>query len=67
MITFEDDKVIIPRKIWDKYKDDDYFRELFEILQDSEELNEAIENSTQMHDLTCIIHKNKNKFMVKPI
>lgn len=61
MITYEKDRVIIPRKTWDKYKKDDYFKELFEVLQDSEELDIAIENSTEMIDLRDYDRKRRER------
>ncbi len=61
MITYEKDRVIIPRKTWDKYKKDDYFKELFEVLQDSEELDKAIENSTEMIDLRDYDRKRRER------
>lgn len=51
MITFEKDKVIIPRKSWDKLNKSSYYHELIEVLIDSEELQDAINNSTEMIDL----------------
>lgn len=51
MITFEKDKVIIPRTSWDKLKNNSYYHELIEVLIDSEELQDAIDNSKEMIEL----------------
>ena len=50
MITFTDKEVIISRETWEKYRKDDYFREVLDILEDSVELEEAIENCEEMID-----------------
>ena len=40
MITKEDD-IIISRETWEELKNDDYFHELIEIIEDRESLREA--------------------------
>ncbi len=50
MITFTDKEVIISRETWEEYRKDDYFREVLDILEDSVELEKAIENSKEMID-----------------
>lgn len=44
MITIEKDKVILPRKNWNRLIKDKYFEELVENLIDSEVLLDVIEN-----------------------
>lgn len=44
------DNVIIPRKLWDELKSDDYFRELIEIIEDGEDLKLAEEESDYFID-----------------
>ncbi|MCX6146779.1 MAG: hypothetical protein NTW25_05950 [Candidatus Kapabacteria bacterium] len=51
MITIDENVITIPRKTWDSVSNNFYFKELIENLIDSEELNEAIENSTELVDL----------------
>lgn len=51
MIQIEKDKVILPRKSWDRLKENKYYSEILENFIDSEELIEAIENSVELLNL----------------
>jgi len=61
MIKIDDENVVIPRKTWEKYKEDDYFRELIEIMQDTEEIIHEIETSTEFYDLRDYDRKRRSK------
>lgn len=50
MISIDDDKVIISRDTWDRIASYSYYEDLVEILIDSEELNESIQNSDELVD-----------------
>jgi hypothetical protein len=66
MITIDKDKITIPRKTWDKFKNNYYYKELIENLMDSEELTEAIDNSKELIDLREYDRKRrKNKIQNK--
>jgi predicted DNA-binding protein len=45
-----EDKVIISRKIWEELKTDEYFREIIEIIEDSEDLKLAEEHAVDFID-----------------
>jgi hypothetical protein len=51
MITIDEDKITIPRKTWDRLNTNYYYKELIENLLDSEELIDAINNSSELIDL----------------
>jgi hypothetical protein len=51
MITIDENNITIPRKTWDRFKSNYYYKELIENILDSEELIEAIDNSTELVDL----------------
>ena len=51
MITIDKDKITIPRKSWDRIKKDDYYRELIEVLIDSEDLLDAQESDNEFTSL----------------
>jgi hypothetical protein len=61
MIKIDDENVVIPRKTWEKYKEDDYFRELIEIMQDTEEIIYEIETSNEFYDLRDYDRKRRSK------
>ena len=63
MITIDKDKITIPRKTWDRYKNNYYNKELIENLMDSEELTEAIDNSTELIDLRDYDRKRRNELL----
>lgn len=45
MIEIDNDKVTFSRKTWESLKNDNYFRELIEVIEDREELEKAIEET----------------------
>lgn len=61
MIKIDDENVVIPRETWEKYKEDDYFRELIEIMQDTEEIIYEIETSKDFYDLRDYDRKRRSK------
>jgi hypothetical protein len=61
MITIDKDNITIPRKTWDKFKNNYYYKELIENIMDSDELNEAIENSSELIDLREYDRKRRQK------
>jgi hypothetical protein len=50
MIKIDDENVVIPRKTWDELKNDEFFKELIEILEDSNDLEDAIAEADEMFD-----------------
>ena len=61
MIKIDDENVVIPRKTWEKYKEDDYFKELIEVMQDTEDIIEEIKNTTEVFDLRDYDRQRRNK------
>lgn len=50
MIELKDNKIMIPIETWEKLKEDEYFHELIQILEDSEILKQAIEDTEYFID-----------------
>ena len=50
MIKIDDENVIIPRSTWDELKNDECFKKLIEILEDSNDLEDAIAEADEMFD-----------------
>ena len=59
MIQITKNKVIIDRKKWDDLKKDDYFKELVNILEESEELEQAKKETTSHIKLHDYIKSNR--------
>lgn len=61
MITIDKEKITIPRMTWDRLKRNSYYKELIENIMDSEELLDAINNSSELVDLREYDRKRRNK------
>ena len=61
MITIDKEKITIPRMTWDRLKRNSYYKELIENIMDSEELLDAINNSSELFDLREYDRKRRNK------
>ena len=51
MITIEKERVILPRKTWDRLKKDKYFEEIIQNILDTEALQDAMENDNEFIDI----------------
>ncbi|MBM2815386.1 MAG: hypothetical protein HW421_2148 [Ignavibacteria bacterium] len=51
MITVEKERVILPRKTWDRLRKDEYFEELIQNILDTETLLDAMENDNDFMDI----------------
>jgi hypothetical protein len=51
MITIEKERVILPRKTWDRLNKDEYFEEVIQNILDSEDLLEAMDNDNDFIDI----------------
>jgi len=51
MITIEKERVILPRKTWDRLRKDEYFEEFIQNILDSETLMDAMENDNDFMDI----------------
>jgi len=51
MVEIEKDRVVLPRKSWDRLREDEYFEELIQNILDSETLNDAIENDNEFMEI----------------
>jgi hypothetical protein len=60
MIEVLDDKVTFSRDTWEELKNDDYFRELIEVIEEREALAIAKENTNSFVDLDEY-HKKRMK------
>jgi hypothetical protein len=59
MLQVLNKNVIIPLKFWNELKDNDYFRELIEVLEDSKDFYEAKKESTSFIDINDYMKKRK--------
>jgi len=50
MIKIDKDNVTITRDTWEELRNDEYFRELIEVLEDSEDLQNAIDETDELLD-----------------
>jgi len=50
MLELSEDKVIFSRETWEDLKQDNYFRELIEVIEDREELLKAIKETEYFVD-----------------
>jgi len=60
MLQLNKNNIIISRKSWEELRKNDYFRELIEVLEDSEELEKAKKESNSFMKLRDYI-KNREK------
>jgi hypothetical protein len=51
MITIEKERVILPRKTWDRLRNDEYFEEFIQNILDTETLLDAMENDNDFMDI----------------
>jgi hypothetical protein len=65
MLQIKKDKVIISRKKWDELKKNDYYKEIIEVLEDSEELEKAKKETTSFIKLKDYIKTREKKEQVK--
>jgi hypothetical protein len=65
MIEINKDSVIISRKKWDELKKNDYYREIIEVLEDSEELEKAKKETTSFVTLKDYLNEREKKEQVK--
>jgi hypothetical protein len=65
MLEINKDTVIISRKKWDELKKNDYYREIIEVLEDSEELEKAKKETTSFVRLKDYIKEREKKEQVK--
>ena len=61
VLQFKKDSVIISRKKWEELKKDDYYKELIEILEDSDELEKAKRETTSFTKLKDYIKLREKK------
>ncbi len=47
MITIEKERVILPRKTWDRLRNDEYFEEFIQNILDTETLLDAMDNNNE--------------------
>jgi hypothetical protein len=50
MIEIDDEKVVFSRKTWEELRNDNYFRELIEVIEDREEYNKALAETEYFKD-----------------
>ena len=61
MIEIKNNNVIIPLSIWNELKQDNYFKEIIEVLEDSKEFEKAKKESTQFIDFKSYDRKRRAK------
>jgi len=61
VLQIKKDKVIISRKKWDELKKDAYYKELIEVLEDSDELEKAKKEATSFINLKDYIKIREKK------
>ena len=61
VLQFKKDSVIISRKKWEELKKDNYYKELIEILEDSDELEKAKKETTSFIKLKDYIKIREKK------
>lgn len=61
MLEIKKDKVIISRKKWEELKKNDYYKELIEVLEDSEELERAKKETLSYTSLRDYLKEREKK------
>jgi hypothetical protein len=65
MLQVKKDKVIISRKKWEELRNNDYYKELIEVLEDSEELEIAKKETNSFIKLKDYIKEREKKEQIK--